>query len=221
MMKKEDRMEMDYKTEMDQKTEHAGHGSGQARSSGRRTSRGRGVSRPRGGSQSGRPARRSIASELILLLMKIGMIVVFFIVMFTLFFGIMQQPDRSMEPAVKEGDLIIYYRLQKEFESRDTVILENPEGEKQCRRIAAGGGDTLNITEDGLEINGYHQQEEGIYTETLPYTGAVVYPVSLEAGNYFVLADNRDNTEDSRVYGQVDDSAIRGGVLAIIRRRGI
>lgn len=164
---------------------------------------------------------RSIRAELMMLLMKIGMIVVFLLILFTLFFGIMQQPDRSMEPAVKEGDLVIYYRLQKTYESRDAVIVENAAGKKQCRRVAAVGGDTLDITEDGLKINGYRQQEDGIYTETLPYTGDVVYPVHLEDGNYFVLADNRENAEDSRVYGQVAGSATKGKVMTIIRRRGI
>ena len=192
-----------------QSVRHAGKRAPVSRSRGERTAK-------------ARTPQRSVTSELMLLLMKIGMIVIFFIIMFTFFFGIMKQPDRTMEPAVKEGDLIIYYLLQKEdFESRDTVIVENPEGKKQCRRIVAMSGDSLDITEAGLQINGYRQQEEGIYTETLPYTGSVRYPVNLEEDHYFVLADNRDNSEDSRVYGQVDSSAVKGKVMAIIRRRGI
>lgn len=179
---------------------------------------GSGNRRKRGSSSGG---SKSIASELMMLLMKIGMIVIFFVIMFTFFFGIMQQSDQSMEPAIKEGDLIIYYRLQKDYESRDAVIVENPEGKKQCRRVVAVAGDQLEITEDGLKINGYRQQEDDIFTETLPYVGDVEYPVSLTDGNYFVLADNRENSEDSRVYGQVQGSATKGKVMTIIRRRGI
>lgn len=166
-------------------------------------------------------SRNLVRTELKLLLMKIGMIVFFFIILFTMFFGIMQQPDNSMSPAIREGDLIIFYRLDKQFESGEVMVLRNKEGKKQCRRVKGVPGDLLNITDKGLELNGYPQQEEDIYTETLPYKGDVVYPVKIESENYFVLADNRKDAEDSRVYGQVAKSAVKGTALTIIRRRGI
>ena len=165
--------------------------------------------------------RTSIGTEIKMLLMKIGLIVVFFLILFTMFFGIMQQPDNSMSPAIKEGDLIIFYRLDKQFESGEVMVLKNQEGDLQCRRVKGVPGDELEITDKGLVVNGYVQQEDDIYTETLPYKGDVVYPVSIQEGNYFVLADYREDTEDSRVYGQVSESAVKGTVLMTIRRRGI
>ena len=47
------------------------------------------------------------------LLLKILIIGALAVVMFTFLFGICRNPDASMTPAMKEGDLIIYYRLKK------------------------------------------------------------------------------------------------------------
>ena len=124
-----------------------------------------------------------------------------------------------MSPAFKDGDLAVYYRLQKEFQPSDTVVLEK-DGEVQVRRILAVAGDEVNLTEDGLEINGYLQQESEIYTETLPYTEGITFPVTVGEDEYFVLGDHRTNAKDSRIYGTVKKEEIKGSVITLLRRRG-
>lgn len=124
-----------------------------------------------------------------------------------------------MSPAFKDGDLAIYYRLQKEFHPSDTVIIEK-DGETQIRRIIAKPGDSVEITADGLKINGYLQQETGIYTETLPYTEGISFPITLEENEYFVLGDNRSEAKDSRIYGAVKKEEIKGTVITLLRHRG-
>ena len=37
----------------------------------------------------------------------------------------------------------------------------------------------------------------------------------MPAGKYFVLGDNRDNSEDSRYWGFVDESAVKGRPLVV------
>ena len=124
-----------------------------------------------------------------------------------------------MSPAFKDGDLAVYYRLQKKFMPSDTVVLEK-DGETQVRRIIAAAGDEVNLTEDGLEINGYLQQEQEIYTETLPYMGGITFPVTVGQDEYFVLGDHRTNAKDSRMYGVVKKEEIKGAVITLLRRRG-
>ena len=82
-------------------------------------------------------------------------------------------------------------------------------------------GDVVEITEDGLKLNGYFQQESGIYTQTLPFAGDVTYPLTVPAGEYFVLADDRTNAQDSRGYGTVSQDEIRGCAIALLRHRDI
>ena len=85
----------------------------------------------------------------------------------------------------------------------------------------AKAGDTVDITADGLKVNGYLQQETGIYTETLPYTEGIDFPLTLGKDEYFVLGDARTNTRDSRIYGAVKKGEIKGSVMTLLRRRGI
>lgn len=37
----------------------------------------------------------------------------------------------------------------------------------------------MDITEEGLSVNGYIQQEDDIYMETLPYSEGITFPVTV------------------------------------------
>ena len=161
----------------------------------------------------------SIKDDLLFLILKILIFVALLAVTFLFIFGICRISDNMMSPGFRDGDLAVYYRLQKEFQPSDTVVLEK-DGEVQVRRILAVAGDEVNLTEDGLEINGYLQQESEIYTETLPYTEGITFPVTVGEDEYFVLGDHRTNAKDSRIYGTVKKEEIKGSVITLLRRRG-
>ena len=157
--------------------------------------------------------------DLLFLLLKIGILAILAVVLFGFVFGVHRCGDHAMHPAVKNGDLVFYYRLQKEYQISDAVVLEKNQ-ETQVRRIIAKAGDEVDITEEGLKINGYLQQEKDIYSETLPYVEGITFPVTLEEGEYFVLGDDRSNAKDSRIYGVIKQEEIKGIVMTILRRRG-
>ena len=161
----------------------------------------------------------SLKEDILFLVLKLLIFLVLIAVMIFFVFGIYRCSDNMMSPAFKDGDLAIYYRLQKEFQPSDTVIIEK-DGETQIRRIIAKPGDSVEITADGLKINGYLQQETGIYTETLPYTEGISFPITLEENEYFVLGDNRSEAKDSRIYGAVKKDEIKGTVITLLRHRG-
>ncbi len=161
----------------------------------------------------------SLIGELILLLVKIAFVAGFAGMVLVFLFGLMQTADESMSPAVREGDLVVYYRLQKDYSAGDLVVVNNGE-RKEVRRVIAVAGDEVSFDEDGLVINGYHQSEERIFTETLPYADGITYPVVLADGQVFVMGDNRTQANDSRMYGPVDvESGTEGEVMTVIRRR--
>lgn len=163
----------------------------------------------------------SALTDLILLLFKVALVAGFLVVLFTFFYGITQARDTSMEPAVKEGDIVIYYRPDKDYSAGDAIVVEY-NGELQVRRVVAIAGDTVDISSDGgLIINGSTQIEADIYTETYPYTEGITFPVTVGEGEVFVLGDDRTDATDSRIYGTVSIGATKGGVMTVIRRRGI
>lgn len=162
----------------------------------------------------------SAKNDLIFLLIKIGILAVLLTVTFLFVFGICRCSGDDMSPAFRDGDLAVYYRLQKEYHPRDAVVI-NKNGKNRICRVAAVPGDQVDITEEGLEINGYLQQENEIFRETYPFEGGISFPVTLKKGEYFVLGDNRTKAEDSRIFGPVSKTEIKGGIMTLIRRRGL
>lgn len=162
----------------------------------------------------------SVKNDLIFLLLKAGMFAALLAVTFWFVFGIYRCSDDVMSPAFKDGDLVVYYRMQKQYHPSDTVVIEKNE-KKQIRRIVAGAGDQVDMTEEGLKINGNLQQEKGIFCEIFPLEGGIMFPVTIGEGEYFVLGDNRIKAEDSRIYGVVSNREIQGSVITLIRRRGL
>lgn len=161
----------------------------------------------------------SVKDDVLFLAVKIFIFVGLLAILFLFIFGICRCSDDMMSPAFKDGDLAVFYRLQKEFQPSDTIVIEK-DGETQVRRIIAKAGDEVDLTEDGLKINGYLQQEKEIYAETLPYTEGISFPITVKEGEYFVLGDNRTNAKDSRIYGMVKQEEIKGVVITLLRRRG-
>lgn len=159
----------------------------------------------------------TILQEIVLLLLKIAIILFFFILLFTFVFGIFQNQNGYMNPAVKYGDMVIFYRLDKSYTAGDAVVICN-DGKYQVFRVIAVEGDTVDIGSDGLIVNGSRQLEDDIYEETLPYLEGVSFPLQVEEGKVFLLGDARDSAADSRIFGTIDVNETAGKVSLIIRR---
>ncbi|WP_298579187.1 signal peptidase I [uncultured Olegusella sp.] len=161
----------------------------------------------------------SLVVELILLALKLAFVVGFVAMVLLFFFGIVQAPDESMAPALREGDLVVFYRLQKDYRAGDVVVVHDGQ-QTELRRVIAVAGDVVDFSEDGLVINGYRQSEKRIYFETLPFSKGISYPVTVDKGQVFLMGDNRPESKDSRLYGLVEiDSGTEGEVMTVIRRR--
>jgi len=167
------------------------------------------------------PRGPSIWKDLLSLLLKIALIALTFVLLFTFLFGIMRYQEPSMAPAIKDGDLVFFYRYnQSGYQPGDAVALEH-KGQSHVRRVIATAGDTVDITESGLLINGALQQEPGIYQRTERYEEGMSFPLTVPEGQIFVLGDSRAGATDSRIYGCVKIEGTLGKVMTVIRRRGI
>lgn len=163
--------------------------------------------------------RGSLAYDLITLVAQIAAIALGVIVVFSFVFGIMRVSDRSMEPRFQDGDLTVFYRLDKSYEARDVAVFEY-NGLLTSGRVVATAGDTVNIDVRGLLVNGSYQQEEGITDETTQVADGVTFPLTVPEGAVFLLGDNRDEAVDSRIVGCVPVDQTLGKVIGLFRRRG-
>jgi len=159
--------------------------------------------------------------DLLLLLAKIGFIVLVFVILTTTVFGIVRYEEPSMSPAIKDGDLVLFSRMSKsEYRTRDAIVLYY-DGQAQVRRVVATEGDSVDITESGLVINGALQQEPEIYQKTERYEEGGEFPLLVPEGQVFVLGDKRGGATDSRIYGCVEIAETLGKVMTVVRNRGI
>lgn len=140
-------------------------------------------------------------------------------ILFTQVFYIGQTSGNGMFPAVKDGDLMIGYRLQGEYAKNDVVVYTHG-GETYVGRILARATDVVTLDESGtLLVNGTAQSGEILYP-TYPKEG-LQYPYRVPEGHVFILGDYRTQTEDSRDFGPIPLENLQGKVITILRRRGL
>jgi len=163
---------------------------------------------------------KTVWYDLGMLGVKIGAVLLIAVALFSLVYGLHYNREPGMIPAVKDGDLVIYYRWDKDYLARDLIVLEY-QGEAQVRRVIAVAGDTVDISERGLIINGSLQQEREIFFKTERYAEGPEFPLTLGEGEVFVLGDARVDVTDSRIYGAVNVSDTKGQVISILRRRNL
>jgi signal peptidase I len=151
-------------------------------------------------------------------IIKIGVVCLAIWLIFTFVFGIHLMHRESMYPKLRDGDLIFYSRMEKDYYIGDVVVFK-VNNDTRVARIVAQGGDVVEVNEDGqLLVNGDVQQEEIFYPTEAEILG-VKYPYTVEEGSYFMLCDYRTISEDSRYYGAVSEDDFYGKVITLLRRR--
>lgn len=109
----------------------------------------------------------------------------------------------SMEPTLKENDEIIinkYAYLVSRPKRFDVIVFKQTNKEHSylnIKRIIGLPGETIHINEGSVYING-EELKESIPVDEINNSGLAEEPIILEENEYFVMGDNRNNSEDSR-----------------------
>ncbi len=115
----------------------------------------------------------------------------------------------AMEPTLKPGTTVTAHKADQ-YKRGDIIVFEYPRDSKQFRinRIVGLPGETLEIKDGKLFING-QAVDEPYFSEPAKSTTLVT---TVPPDNFYVLGDNRNNSNDSRNWGTVPRESIRGVV---------
>ena len=163
----------------------------------------------------------SLLEDILSLVIKLGVIIALFILLFTFVFGFVRVADNGMNNSVKDGDLLVYYRLDKNFQAGDVAVFKEKD-QTISRRVVAIDGDTVNISQQGLLVNGHPQaglEDQYVRGDTTHFREGITLPVTLKKGEIFVMNDNRGNADDSRIFGPIKADETNGKLMLVIRRR--
>jgi signal peptidase I len=142
-------------------------------------------------------------------------------------------PSVSMEPTLKIGDMVLVNRFIYRIHPprRGDVIVFHPPGRGQVpirgatteasvnyiKRIIGLPGETIQVAHGTVSIcTAPHQ---GCTALNEPYVASHDYgnygPYTVPKGDYFVMGDNRGNSDDSRVWGPLPRRNIIGEAFMI------
>jgi signal peptidase I len=131
-------------------------------------------------------------------------------------FQVARVEGRSMEPTLQDQDRLIVnkamYRFFREPQPGDIVMLYYPRDPDKSfvKRIVAQEGDTVRIENGKVYVNEILQPDLYVPPEFRSHENHG--PEIVQESYYFVMGDHRNNSSDSRHWGQVPQKYIIGRV---------
>jgi signal peptidase I len=131
-------------------------------------------------------------------------------------------PSGSMEPTLKVGDRVLVNKLSYDLHSvhrGDIVVFGKPPDDISpgikdlIKRVVGLPGETISTRNGEVYINGSELAEPWLPKGQVPVPGGpscVLQTTTIPSGEYYVMGDNRGNSEDSRCFGPISGKLIVG-----------
>ncbi len=129
----------------------------------------------------------------------------------------------SMTPILYNGDVVLVNRIVYDASApkRGDIVAFKPKGNENShyhvKRLIGLPGETVEIIEGSVYIDGEKLKEDYETTE-IKDAGIAAEKIELSGDEYFVLGDNRENSEDSRMadVGNVKREYIYGKIWMVV-----
>jgi signal peptidase I len=117
----------------------------------------------------------------------------------------------SMAPTLRSGDVVLVARHGGLRPGQLVLLREPGDGAPVVKRLVAVGGQTVEIRDAYLYVDGVPLDEP--YVDHSRIDGVYFGPKRVPDGSVFVLGDSRNGSIDSRVFGPVRKDAVTGRVV--------
>ena len=133
--------------------------------------------------------------------------------LFSLLVGVSRVDGTSMAPTLRDGQPVFFTRVNLRYSRGDVVYARMPSGENYVKRIVALEGDVVELRDGTLYINGVPVDNPHAHGTTQPQEGIVEYACTVGEDMAFLVGDNREGSVDSRTFGALPFSSIRGKLI--------
>lgn len=116
------------------------------------------------------------------------------------------------------GDIVVieieahYFKVLKFLNESDLAkkLLPTLTGADYIKRVIAFEGDTVDIRDGWVYVNGIKLEEDYVRTPGKTIQIVTAMPYTVEEGKLFVMGDNRVESRDSRSFGTIDEEKLIG-----------